>query len=949
MRSLRPFLISSFGSVLFLLAALCLSQPSSRLQGVAYTSFLAGEYPVTASWVPQSWPDSQAISAVRVSREHPCRGLGALEADFELIAGHPNLSQGETYVDLRFKPPLFEPPSCPDAPFDLTGQEVGVEVYVTSEMYHPEPQRNGLQIFLKSQDAAGRWWSFYGAWHNIEATDVGTCKRITATPSTMAPEGGFVDEDFDPRRIVSVGVKLGTGDGSDFQGSGSFFIDNFDWSGGIDPEYGFENVDDSIKVLTQHHIDSASVLVTWFMDGATASEIRPVEGLTHTDTEVIALIDSLQQRNVEVLLKPHVDVLDGTWRGLIQPQNVDLWFAEYRAFITHYARIARDHDVGIFAIGTELESLSGSEHLGSWLEVIGEVRAIYDGSLTYAANWDAFSQARSLELAGKLDPGGGFDLERVGRGFQEVSFWEFLDYVGINAYFPLSDEDAPSLPELIAGWTDYRGVFGRHDWLAEIEELHDAVGKPALFTEIGYPSCSGSTAEPWSSCEPAAGDVLDEELQARAYEAAHRALESRPWLAGLFWWNWYPWSDAGGRCDLGYTPQNKLAEEVLRAGPTPACSPTGNVLCLSGGRFRVEVRWREFEGGEGPGFARPLTADTGAFWFFDPENLEVLVKVLDACVEPFHHFWVFAAGLTNLETELIVTDTATGVSRTYRNPLGTAFQPVLDTTAFDTCGRGAAGHGSGQLRGEARRQSAALRGRALASDRQEKSCAPGATSLCLNGGRFRVEALWQTPDGGSGAGQALPLTGESGYFWFFGADNVEVIVKLLDACGLPQFRNYWVFAAGLTNVEVLLRVTDTESGEVREYRNPQGTAFQPIQDTGSFATCPGPLRLVIDAPAGGEVGLTVTFRWHLENPVPGEAYRYEVRLDKGVNACDGSIEEAFDAGGETCLRQHLDPGRYTDASVEFAVRVSDTAGEVLCKRGMRFRVDPELPASPPCP
>ena len=113
---------------------------------------------------------------------------------------------------------------------------------------------------------------------------------------------------------------------------------------------------------------------------------------------------------------------------------------------------------------------------------------------------------------------------------------------------------------------------------------------------------------------------------------------------------------------------------------------------------------------------------------------------------------------------------------------------------------------------------------------------PGSSTR--NGGRFAVETHWQTADGDSGTGSAIQLTSDTGYFWFFGPDNVEVIVKVLDACGLPGFDNFWVFAAGLTNVEVLLRVTDTESGEIQEYQNPQGTAFQPIQDTDSFANCP---------------------------------------------------------------------------------------------------------------
>ncbi len=119
-----------------------------------------------------------------------------------------------------------------------------------------------------------------------------------------------------------------------------------------------------------------------------------------------------------------------------------------------------------------------------------------------------------------------------------------------------------------------------------------------------------------------------------------------------------------------------------------------------------------------------------------------------------------------------------------------------------------------------------------------RSCFASDTVMCLNDNRFQVEVAWQDSDHNIGAGSGVPLTGASGYFWFFDDANVEMVVKVLDACGLPGFNNYWVFAGGLTNVEVILTVTDTESGEVQEYVNQLGDAFQPVQDTGSFSTCP---------------------------------------------------------------------------------------------------------------
>ncbi|HYO16310.1 MAG TPA: Calx-beta domain-containing protein [Thermoanaerobaculia bacterium] len=114
-------------------------------------------------------------------------------------------------------------------------------------------------------------------------------------------------------------------------------------------------------------------------------------------------------------------------------------------------------------------------------------------------------------------------------------------------------------------------------------------------------------------------------------------------------------------------------------------------------------------------------------------------------------------------------------------------------------------------------------------------CQPSATTMCLNNGRFQVRTRWRTADGQQGEGQAEGLSHETGFFWFFGRENVEMIVKALDGCGVNQ--RFWVFAGGLTDVEVEMEVTDTSTGAVRTYLNPRGNAFLPIQDTSAFPTC----------------------------------------------------------------------------------------------------------------
>jgi plastocyanin len=117
-------------------------------------------------------------------------------------------------------------------------------------------------------------------------------------------------------------------------------------------------------------------------------------------------------------------------------------------------------------------------------------------------------------------------------------------------------------------------------------------------------------------------------------------------------------------------------------------------------------------------------------------------------------------------------------------------------------------------------------------------CLASATSLCVNNNRFQVEVDWRTPDGNSGPGQAVPIPSapDSGLFYFFSASNLEMLVKVLNGCGLNN--RYWVFFAATTNVEFGLTVTDTQTGKVKSYFNPLGQAAPPVQDTNAFATCP---------------------------------------------------------------------------------------------------------------
>jgi hypothetical protein len=116
------------------------------------------------------------------------------------------------------------------------------------------------------------------------------------------------------------------------------------------------------------------------------------------------------------------------------------------------------------------------------------------------------------------------------------------------------------------------------------------------------------------------------------------------------------------------------------------------------------------------------------------------------------------------------------------------------------------------------------------------NCSPNSQTLCLASGRFKVTATYNAGSSGSGTAHVVSLTDDTGYLWFFDSTNVEAVVKVLNGCGLGG--HYWFFAGGLTNVDVVMTVTDTQTGATKRYTNPTNTTFEPIQDTNAFSTCP---------------------------------------------------------------------------------------------------------------
>jgi hypothetical protein len=164
---------------------------------------------------------------------------------------------------------------------------------------------------------------------------------------------------------------------------------------------------------------------------------------------------------------------------------------------------------------------------------------------------------------------------------------------------------------------------------------------------------------------------------------------------------------------------------------------------------------------------------------------------------------------------------------------GTPATPATATAVLDTAGTWTIGVTSFGDAFQAGNYTLSL---ACSDGISNPGCSADPNTLCLNSDRFKVTATYDAGIGGSGPAQVVPLTDTTGYLWFFDPSNVEVVVKVINGCDSDGY--YWVFAGGLTNVKVILTVTDTETEVEERYINPPNTAFRPIQDTGAFGTCP---------------------------------------------------------------------------------------------------------------
>lgn len=241
-------------------------------------------------------------------------------------------------------------------------------------------------------------------------------------------------------------------------------------------------------------------------------------------------IGLLRRNGIQVMLKPQLWIWRGLFTGDLVMESEADWQrleASYTDFILTYAALAEETGAELFCIGTELEAFVAARPQ-FWGRLIDAVRERYSGQITYAANWDEY---------------------------QRIPFWESLDFIGIDAYFPLSEDRDPTVAALREGWAP---------WKKAIRELAAAKARPVLFTEYGYRSVDYTARKPWLADRTR--ERVNLQAQSNAKTALFEEFWHEPWFAGGFLWKWFinhPVS--GGPLDNRFTPQNKPAQQVIRA------------------------------------------------------------------------------------------------------------------------------------------------------------------------------------------------------------------------------------------------------------------------------------------------------------------------------------------------------------------------------------------------
>lgn len=241
-------------------------------------------------------------------------------------------------------------------------------------------------------------------------------------------------------------------------------------------------------------------------------------------------IVQLHANNIKVMVKPQIWIRHGQFTGdLVMNSEADWVILEkgYTDFILTYASLAEETKADIFCIGTELEEFV-KHRPDYWFQLIDQIREVYTGKLTYAANWDEYTR---------------------------TPFWEDLDFIGVDAYFPLSESQYPSKQQMKDGW---------QKWKKELAALSKEVERPVLFTEFGYRSMDYTAHKPWLVDRNETNVNL--KAQSDALQVTFEEFWGQDWFMGGFIWKWFlRHNEVGGEADNRFTPQNKPAEKVIQA------------------------------------------------------------------------------------------------------------------------------------------------------------------------------------------------------------------------------------------------------------------------------------------------------------------------------------------------------------------------------------------------
>lgn len=316
-----------------------------------------------------------------------------------------------------------------------------------------------------------------------------------------------------------------------------------------------------------------SLIVTCYQETIDDTEITCALPRTPSDDDLIHVIELARELGLAVMLKPHVDLNNDPdhWRGQIG-ENFDeddwaAWFASYRQAIYRYADLAQAQSVEQFSVGCELSATVG--RVAQWRETIAGVRDRFSGPLTYAANHSGEESS--------------------------ITWWDAVDFIGVDAYYPLTDHNDPTLAELEAAWEPIS---------ATLSSLAATWNRPVLFTEVGYRSVDGANVAPWDWQSSAPIDLQE---QADCYQALINSVGDAAWLAGIFWWMWWADDTIGGPEDDSYTPYGKPAEDVLCAFYTCYRGYLPLVMRSSSSDQRVTpCRRRSAAVTPCPGISRPL-------------------------------------------------------------------------------------------------------------------------------------------------------------------------------------------------------------------------------------------------------------------------------------------------------------------------------------------------------